>query len=232
MYPNQQKRILIIICVVVISIALIVGLVFLFLPKNKTGTIVDMSWERRIEIEEYCTVQESDWYIPAGGREIHREWMISGYYEEIDHWETYYETVEVFDHWEEVVSWRLNDDGEYEEIIDYEAVYTTSLEEYEEPVYVDIPIYDWYYTYEIERWLHQSYKTTSGLNKSPYWSDYQPTEYEREGRRLETYKIIIIDENGKEHEYKLQESQWQTLDIGQDVQLKTYITGNAELILD
>ena len=217
---------------ILIGMVPIVLLLVFLVPKTRSGTVIEMRWERSVEIEEYRTVVEADWYVPYGGRELHREWAICGYDEVFDHWETYYEPVEVFDHYEEVVTWDLNDDGEYEQVIDYEPVYVTSYEEYEEAVYVDVPVYDWWYTYEIERWVHQSDKVTAGGDKEPYWAEYECGRWEREGMRSEKYFISIVDEDGKTHEYKLSFDEWMSLEEGDSVTLKTYATGNAELVFD
>ena len=40
----------------------------MFFPYKKVVTVKSFAWERNISLEEYRTVQESDWNVPEGGR--------------------------------------------------------------------------------------------------------------------------------------------------------------------
>ena len=55
------------------AILLIAGLVSLFMPKTQEGIVDSFSWSRSIEVEEYKTVQESDWSDPPGGRTLYTQ---------------------------------------------------------------------------------------------------------------------------------------------------------------
>ena len=221
---------------IVLVIALIIGVISLFIPREISGTVTSMSWERSVEIEEYKTVRESDWSIPPGGRKISQSEEIHHYNQVLDHYETKTRTYteQVLDHYEEYVSgYRDLGNGHFEEITSQRPVYRTETrtETYQEPVYVNIPVYQTKYVYDIEKWVHQSYKKTSANDKNPYWSDYKCKENEREGVRNETYTIIVKDEDGESKDYTLPFSQWNILNAGQSVKLKASIFGDAELIL-
>lgn len=218
-------------------IVLIAGMVMLFTPREVSGTVVDMSWSRSVEIEEYKTVRETGWSIPSGGREVSRSEELHHYNSVISHYETKTRTYteKVLDHYEEYVSgYRDLGNGYFEKITSQRPVYRTETrtEIYEEPVYIQVPVYETKYVYDIEKWIHQTYKRTSGSDKSPYWSDYECKENERTGAKAETYAITVKDQKGNTKDYTLAFEQWNSLKKGQDVKLKTYITGSAELIID
>ena len=222
---------------VVLIIAVIAGMVALFTPKTVTGTIEGMSWSRSVEIEEYKTVRESDWSIPPGGREVSRSEELHHYDQVLSHYETKTRTYteQVLDHYEEYVSgYRDLGNGHFEEITSQRPVYRTETktETYQEPVYKQVPVYQTKYTYDIEKWVHKSYEKTSGNDKTPYWSDYECQTKERIGTKSETYTVSVKDSDGKVKDYTLSFEQWNSLNVGQEVKLKAYITGSAELAFE
>lgn len=222
---------------VLLVIAMIVGLVSCLVPHEVSGTVMDMEWARSIEIEEYKTVRESDWSIPPGGRKISQSEEIHHYDQVLDHYETKTRTYteQVLDHYETYVSgYRDLGNGHFEEITSQRPVYRTETrtETYQEPVYKQVPVYKTKYVYDIDKWVHQSYKKTSGNDKAPYWSDYECKDKERQGVRSETYSVVVQDEDGKSREYTLSFEQWNTLVVGQYVKMKANAFGHAELIFE
>lgn len=222
---------------VLVIVAMVWGMVALFSPREVSGTVIDMGWERSIEIEEYKTVRESDWSIPPGGRKVSQSEELHHYDSVLDHYETKTRTYteQVLDHYEEYVSgYRDLGNGHFEEITSQRPVYRTETrtETYQEPVYIQVPVYQTKYVYDIDKWVHQSYKKTSGHDNAPYWSDYECKDKEREGTRSESYIVVVQDESGKSKEYKLSFEQWQTLEKGQDIKMKADIFGHAELIFE
>lgn len=210
--------------------ALIITLLCIFLPRTVEGTITDIYWKSYVDIEEYTTVQESDWSVPSGGRLLYSRSEIRSYDHVLDHYETRTRSVQVLDHYEDYVSgYRDLGNGYFEEIISQRPVYTTKTETYQEPVYKDVPVYDTKYYYEIERWLHQSYKTKSNHDKSPYYSDYMPQNKERETRRWTEYFVVIKDNKEKERTLSLSEEDWNKIEINQKVRLKVFSNGEAEI---
>ena len=223
--------------VALLFVALIAGMVMLFTPREVSGTVVDMKWSRTVEIEEYKTVRESGWSIPSGGREVSRSEEIHHYNSVISHYETKTRTYteQVLDHYEEYVSgYRDLGNGHFEEITSQRPVYRTETrtETYEEPVYVQVPVYETKYVYDIEKWVHQTNKRTEGNDKNPYWSDYECKTNERIGSKTEAYVVVVEDNDEKFKEYTLKFDEWNSLSVGQKVKLKTYITGSAELIIE
>ena len=218
-------------------ISLIVALVFILMPKTQEGTIDAFSWSRSISVEEYKTVDESGWSLPGGARLHYTQEEIRSYKQVIDHYETKTRTYteQVIDHYEDVVvGHRDNGNGTFEEITSQRPVYRTETrtETYQDPVYRDEPIYDTKYYYEIDKWLHKEYVKTSGKDKKPYWGEYQYGEKEREGNKVEEYKIVVINKDNEENTYTVDYKTWEGLNVGNTVELKVYINGHAELITD
>lgn len=240
--PDRQKRInygkiMKVGVVALLVVAFIAGMVMLFTPREVTGTIVDMKWSRSVEIEEYKTVRESGWSVPSGGREVSRSEEIHHYNSVISHYETKTRTYteQVLDHYEEYVSgYRDLGNGYFEEITSQRPVYRTETrtETYEEPVYVQVPVYETKYVYDIEKWVHQTNKRTEGNDKNPYWSDYKCKANERIGSKMEVFSVTVKLDNGDTETYSLPYDQWDSLNLEQKIKLKTYITGSATPVLE
>lgn len=221
-----------------ISVCLALALVFLCInglvsccsPKEISATILEMSWERTVSIDEYKTVRESDWSIPSGGRLVSQSEEFHHNDRVVDHYETKTRTYteEVFDHYE--YSYRDLGNGYFEEIKHPVYRNETRTETYQEPVYKNVPVYKTKYVYDIDKWVHKFNKTTSGNDDKPYWSDYVCGKNERVNSRRELYTVLVRDENGDERTYSLSFDQWKQLRIGETVAMKVTIFGSAEII--
>lgn len=217
-------------------ISLIAGGIWLFSPRETTGIVTGFSWERSIAIEEYKTVRESDWSLPAGARLISQSEELHHYDQVIDHYEqktrTY--TKEVLDHYERYISgYRDLGNGHFEAVYDERPVYRTETvtEVYSEPVYKSVPVYKTKYVYDIDKWVHTRDVKTSGDDKNPEWGNLNLSPQEREGSRTGTY-TIVLQEDDEVNEYTLSLEQWQSLELNQTVRLRYYIGGKAEIIFE
>lgn len=216
---------------------LIVGfLIHLAIPKESTLYVNDKSWERNIEIQEYKTVQENDWYVPQGGRVTYTRNEIHHYEKVFDHYETVteekseryvsgYETV--------VTGHRDLGNGYFEEITSQQPVYDTRYwtETRQEPVYRNEPVYRTKYYYDIERWVHKSWKKTSGGTNNPYWAtlDLKP-DVEKEGRRTEKYIIITENKKRKEKRYEISLNDWEKINKGDVLTVKIILGSITEIL--
>lgn len=209
------------------AVAIIALLVAILMPKTRKIEVASFDWERTIAIEQLQTVDESDWELPANARLDHKTNEISGYNHLLDHYEEvpYDVQEEVLDHYETYTTQVDNGDGTFDVEEHKEPVYRTETRtEYrEEPVYIDVPIYNTKYYYQIERWVHVRDVTTSGDDHEPEWGEVElsgPTgEYgtgeEREGERTGTYGVT--DTKGKR--YTADEDFWTTLELGQKIEV-------------
>ena len=209
----------------VLIAALVVGLVCLFIPKELELTITDIRWERNIDIEEYRTVEENDWYIPSGGRLLYTN-------REIHHWD------QVFDHYETkerqvpkeryvrtetiVTGYRDLGNGYFEEITSSRDIYETyyETETYQEAVYRNEPVYQTKYYYEIERWKYDRTVTSQAADKYPEWPVLNLAENERESSRKETYTVTGKDDEGEEYTFTLSYSDWERVHLGQEIKVE------------
>lgn len=189
----------------------------MFFPYKKVVTVKSFAWERNISLEEYRTVQESDWNVPEGGRVYDEKTEIKSYVSVVDHYETVWETKtrEVFDHNETSTTYSDNGNGTFTEHTTTTPVYRTETyqESHEEPVYRQDPVYATKYYYDIDKWVDTGNDyPSSGKDHKPYWNeDYKPmADNIRDTDRSETYTVKL--DNGKTQEKSY--SEWKNMKIG------------------
>lgn len=224
------------IAIIVAVLALVAGLVYIFIPKKDQVTITSFSWERSISIERYQTVNESDWSLPSGGRLHETRQEIYTYEQVLDHYETRSRQVakERLVGYEDYVSgYRDLGDGYFEEIVSQRPVYETyyETEYYEEPIYRSEPVYRTKYYYEIDKWLYDRTLTSSGYGKEPYWEDTSALpDDERVSDKTEKYYINGINKKGKTTQISIPYGDWVNLKEDQTVKLKVSVFGEGTLI--
>ena len=218
-----------------VIIAIIIGMAYLFIPKNEEIVIKEFGWERSIEIEKFQTVFENGWSLPDGARLQYTSTEISHYESVLDHYETKTRQVEKerISHYESYVSgYKDLGNGYFEEIIDQRPVYETyyETEEYQEAVYRDEPVYRTKYYYEIDKWLYERSIDTNGLNQEPYWAETVLKENERISKKSQKYYITGINSKDEEQTISLDYDVWINLSVNQTIKVKVSIFGDAELI--
>ncbi len=216
-------------------IFLISGMVSFFTPKDEELTISNLSWERTIEVDRLKTFFENDWNLPNNARLKYTNEEISGYDHVLDHYETKTRTVakKVFSHYEEeVVGYKDLGNGYFEEITENVPIYNTELveEQYQEPVYKDVPIYDTMYYYEIDRYVHNRYEKSSGENTEPYWPEVVLANNEKISSKREFYYVTGINSDGKEKKISLSYDDWNELEIDKTVKFEVYFDGSGKVI--
>lgn len=171
--------------------------------------------------------------------------------EVISHYETVTETKsrQVISHYETVVTgYRDFGNGYFEEVTSSQPVYETEYyteshqepvyttetytETRQEPVYKDVPVYKTKYYYEIEKWFDCRSVDTTGTDKDAYWGEVILDSHERENGRSESYYIGTINKKGENNTYRMEYDQWCTINIGDIVKAKIYITGKIELLFE
>jgi hypothetical protein len=214
---------------IVLIVAMLVGI---FTPKIVTGEVEGFRWSRSVSIEEYKTVNESGWSLPSNGRLQYTRSEIQRYEQVLDHYETKTRTYteQVFDHYDTYYTYSDNGNGTFTEHAHQTPVYRTETrtETYQEPVYRSDPVYATKYYYEIDKWVYKCDMTTGGNDHNPYWSDYVCANNERESGRKEFYYINVVTGDETE-EYSIEYNVWQSLQVKDDVKLKVYFGGHAEL---
>ena len=234
--PRKRSKLPVIL---IAALLVIVGLV-VFMNSNTTRgdyRINSVSWSRVIQIEQNTLCHESDWSVPAGG-------TITSQRSEIHHYDTvldHYESVDVqrsrsvIDHYETYYTYRDLGNGYYEQVENERPVYTT---EYyyvteQQPVNTRVPRYQTKYYYDIWRWKANRQATASAEDHDPYWPDTNLAEDEREGQRIETYRIIVLDtKNNTTTRYRVAESDWNQLKAGDMVYITAKRSGADPCISD
>ncbi|MDO5154862.1 MAG: hypothetical protein Q4D51_02755 [Eubacteriales bacterium] len=200
--------------------ALLIALMTIILwPKNTAATLQDKSWSREIQIEAYKTVKESDWAVPAGGREYDHKKEIHHYDHVIDHYEdvSVQKSRDVLDGYDTHTNYIDNGDGTFkEETVQtprYRTEYYTETER--QPVYKDVPIYKTKYYYEIEKWIYDHSVKTDGKKEDPYWGDVVLADQEREGERIEKYVVTFVTKKNKVYNKDVSLEEWQKFELGE-----------------
>ena len=230
--PSPRKRGLLFAAIALI----VVLLVCLFLPKTRSLTVTDKQWARSVTIEEYRTVREEDWSIPAGGRKVGSFQAIHHYIQVLDHYETVTRSRQVEDggHWESY-GYRDNGDGTFTEESRWVTDYRTEYYTVEEPVYVSVPVYETKYSYDIERWVFDHAEQTSGHADEPYFADPPLTEKYRKNGTDESYSITaerrsLFSRDPVPTQYSVDYDDWRDIAIGDTINARIRFGNRLELI--
>jgi hypothetical protein len=182
--------------------------------------VVGFSWERTVTVEAYRTVTEEDWSIPVQGRKVDSERRIRDYRQVLDHYEarTRQRSENVITGHEQYQCGTENlGNGYFRDVMCSRPVYTLRYydESYQEPIYRKEPIYDVWYTYQIEKWVFDRKPSATGLNKTPYWPTYSLAKNEKKATQTEEYFVHLAEEDGTNQQIKLPMSAWQMVTTGQ-----------------
>lgn len=244
--PEKKKRKLSSLWIKVILVAAVALAIFLiyFFVFRTTKMEVEISgfeWDREIDIEEMHTVVEEDWDVPSGGRILSKERRQSGTREVYDHSEyteePVYEEVQVGT---ELVECGTEDKGNgyFETIYCEEPIYErqqVGTERVEHKVYRDEPVYDTWYTYEIDRWEVIRTARSSGNDQDPYWPDTDIRRMQREGAKDETYTVhlkVLEDNRFDRLTYETSFNQWSAYKMGDHFTAKVKTNGTVVALED
>lgn len=204
-------------------------------PRQVAATVSSGAWERAIEVQSYRTVREEGWDVPSGGRTLRSFRAVRDYRQVLDHYETrtrqVSERVQVGTRTYTCGSRDLGN-GHFEDKTCREPEYETRYhdETYREPIYRREPVYDTRFAYEIERWLPQDTAWARGdAAGAPAWPAVRIGERQREGARLETYRLRFKDGKGKSYEREVPLAQFTRYRPGQSVKLKMKRGGTGQV---
>ena len=96
-------------------------------------------------------------------------------------------------------------------------------------MYVDVPVYQTKYYYDIDKWIYKRSVTTKEADKNPYWGEVILAENERENGRSTSYYISGFetkDDEKKIERYSSPEDIWKDLKVGDVVTFEVTI-GNT-----
>lgn len=221
-----------------LGILAVIGLLlFLFIPRHATLQVQSLPWERNIAIEESYISRENGWSIPPGGTEVDKVWKYH-YTDQVPDGTEYYMDTEM--RYEKVGSHTEYDykdagDGSFDKVKrtvdDYD--YVPHEVKKSRTKYKDVEVYDWYYTYDIQRWRVCRNIHTNGTNDEPYWGDYTLNDGERTGARTETYNVYALNTAKDKDGYKLYDTSfdiWTQLHVNDEIEVKVVQSRITELL--
>lgn len=145
-------------------------MVWFLTPVQKTGTVTDLTWKTSVSMEEFTTIQDEGWHVPAGARTIDSEKRYKETVQEVDYYETVtvpvtkYKTVQDADR----VWYTYEDLGngfaaevEHREPQYHKESYTV-METQQVPHYKNVDIYAEWYWYEYDKWITIDTRTSNG----------------------------------------------------------------------
>ena len=204
---------------ILILLAIFGLMVFAFMPKTRKMHVDSKTWERKVSIERYQEVRESSWNLPDGAWDVTSRDEVYTYNHVLDHYETRTREVseQVLDGYDTEIEYRDLGNGYYEEIEHQVPRYRTEYhtETYQEPVYVDIPVFAKKYYYSIMKWLYDREETTSGADSEPYYAELNLPETERENGRSEQYWILSGNKK-----YRIAYDLWKQIETGSTIDAK------------
>lgn len=207
-------------------------------PEQKTGTVTDLTWETSVSLEELVTDTGEGWSLPIGARETDREWRYYDTVQEIDHYETKtvpvtkYRTVQDPDY----VWYTYEDQGngvdaeiEHRETRSHEEPYT-DYETQQVPVYKDVDVYQWWYSWEMDRWTVVDTETTKGSKGTEH--DPVLAAYGRK-ERLTPYSRswrVYIETEEDADSFGINKSLYGRLEIGDVILYETDKLGSFKIL--
>ncbi len=191
-------------------------------PKDCTFEVQKLTWENTVEIDEYRTFQESDWSMPSDGRLLYTNEEVRSYNSVFDHYESVTKSRQVQDGGHYDYDYVDNGDGTFTEQSTFVPEYTTEYYTEDEPVYVQVPVYDTKYYYEIDRWVHERSETTTGNDKNPVWADTDLSDKERVAEKKSKYYMegnyrykSFWSYKERQETFEITEGWWKAVEPGQ-----------------
>lgn len=199
----------------------------LLIPRPMDLTVSGHQWERTIEIEHYCLMRHEDWSVPPGGTTLRSFRAVHHHDQVLDHYETKTRMVRVKTGEEKYVSGRKDlGNGYFEDVYSTRPVYDEKEEQYQDPVYRDVPVYQTKYLYQIYEWVKDRTSTAKGQDQNPRWPEGAPQRKDwRDGAKKERYLLSVQDQKGKQYQLKTGFDRWNQLTVGATVRAKKNLFG-------
>ena len=226
---------------IILALLLVIVGVFVFMNGNKTAgdlKVTALNWVRNINIEENRMFSESGWELPSGAEKTDARNEIHHYDQVLDHYENVdvRRSRQVVDHYETYYTYSDNGNGTFTEVPHERPVYTTEYytETVRQPVYRSVPRYATKYYYNIWRWTPSRDVTARGDDHNVAWPEVTLAENEREGQRSEAYRFTVehTQKNKPAETYRLAESDWMNLNVGDQLYITAKRTGSNPYISD
>lgn len=223
-----------------VFLSVIFLIIWLLIPKWTTAEVVNKFWEKTITIESYETLQKDGWdeSVPSDARIHSKDYR-------------YRRTDKVYSH----STYENESYQEYEQTGTKTEYYTVDLgngyadrRSREVPVYgyvtktrtvevkhyKDVPVYDTWVEYEVDRWVFNRNHVSDGTYlEEEVWPEFRLADLERESSRKEDYELEIRTNKDKKKNttstYEISKDLYNQLDVGKFYELKVGIDGISEI---
>lgn len=201
--PNPNPALLL--CVGAALFSVLIGFLiwsFAFARYEASFEIESRHWSRSIEIEEYRTLNESGFSHPSDARIHYTERRISHYVQVVVGSEKYPCGTE------DMGNGYFKDKTCYRDVTRRDPVYAT------------------YYHYSIDRWVHDHYLRTQGIDFDRKWAQVPVLDRKhREGSRSESLGFVLVDHEAQKSNWYVSEAEWLKIQTGQRMEAVTDFWG-------
>ncbi|MEO0469185.1 MAG: Ran-binding zinc finger domain-containing protein [Bacteroidota bacterium] len=208
---------------------------YLFLrsvPRQVDANIDQFKWERTLQVLHNEAVQHEDWSHPANAFDVSSFRAIHHYDQVLRGYETRTRTVQVPVGEERYVcGQRDRGNGYFEDVYCSRTIYENRQENYEEPIYEQVPVFQTKYRYKVMEWVARAENLlhSSADDQKPQWPSVPSVKSGRNwknGDRTEKYYILIRENNGSQHLEQISYDLWKGLSPGETVKIKkAYLFG-------
>jgi len=195
-------------------------------PQTIEVEVIGFEWERTIQFEHYEPVQKEDWQVPPQASDVksfraihHHEKVFKGY-------ETRTRTVRDKVGEERYVCGQKDlGNGYFEDKYCTRPIYQERQEEYQAEIYDNVPVYKTKYRFTVMEWVAKSeyLQTLSGGDHDPRWpgqSAQRDADRWRAGKKQESYRLIVREQDGDEHNEAVSYAYWAEREKGQKIPAK------------
>jgi hypothetical protein len=197
---GRNRTILAVLAIVLVPVLLVLFYNFFFNTHTEQVTAVGFEWRRNVVVEEYQVVHETSWsshptsayniqesYRDTGhDRKVHDRWETEYYmgtcYKTESYSSTCYRTV--YDN-RTCTGSRSNGDGSFDSYTyecgssstesysctDYRQVPYSCQQSRQKEIYHYEDVYDYFYEYDIKKWIEIEDHPTQGRDQQPYYAD-------------------------------------------------------------
>ncbi|TAE49738.1 MAG: hypothetical protein EAZ89_13725 [Bacteroidetes bacterium] len=183
-------------------------------------------WERSLQMLHNEQVSKEEWSTPPGAYNVQAFQAIREYRQVLRGYETRTRQVRVQVGTERYVCGQIDKgNGYFEDKYCNRPVYESRTENYQEPVYDQVPVYATKYRFNLMEWVahEKNLLKSAGSNHSPQWplppKVADPKNW-KEGERTETYFVSVRENDGDVHEEKVGAQFWSKLNEGSPLKAK------------
>lgn len=202
------------------------------LDYEKTARVSDLSWSRTISIEKFMPIDDEGWSHPEDAYDITKKRKIRSYKDVVIGTETITKTVSkrVEVGTDKVPCGQESlGNGYFEDKTCTVGVYESINVPVEEEVDVvkEVPVYDTWYSYTVNRWKAVRTVKATGGDTEPYWPEVTLGAEERQGSKGQVYSYTLqIDEDQTSGFLSLPE--WESLDEGDTLSVTINFWGHVK----